>query len=54
MTLSIPEVVLVIEIFVSGEVAIVASAASGDQSRLVEHEVTSPTEDMVGMRETIA
>jgi hypothetical protein len=38
----------------AGEVAIVASSASGDQSRLVEHEVTSPTEDMVGMRETIA
>ena len=31
-----------------------ASVASGDESRLMEHEVTSPTEDVVGVRETIA
>lgn len=35
----------------SNEVAIVAS---GDESRLMEHEVTSPTEEVVGIRETIA
>lgn len=40
--------------FPASEVAVVASAASGDQSRLMEHEVTSPTEDMIGVRETIA
>jgi hypothetical protein len=28
--------------------------ASGDESRLMDHEVTSPTEDVVGVRETIA
>ena len=30
------------------------STATGDESRLMEHEVTSPTEDVVGVRETIA
>ena len=35
----------------ASEVAIVAS---GDESRLMEHEVTSPTEEVVGVRETIA
>lgn len=35
----------------SNEVAIVSS---GDESRLMEHEVTSPTEEVVGIRETIA
>ena len=32
----------------------VAILASGDESRLMEHEVTSPTEEVVGVRETIA
>ena len=32
----------------------VAIVASGDESRLMEHEVTSPTEDVLGVRETIA
>jgi len=32
----------------------VAIVASGDESRLMEHEVTSPTEEVVGVRETIA
>lgn len=34
--------------------SVAASTATGDESRLVEHEVTSPTEDVVGVRETIA